>query len=128
MGVAAWLARAERDLGTAREVLESNPDAACNGAYYAMYYAARAALIEVGQTGRAEGKTHAGLIGAFNQFLVKPGHIAAEHGRAYAQVADHRLAADYELAELAGVTAGEVLERAEAFVAAVRRWVATRAD
>lgn len=128
MSDAAWIARGERSLETASLLLDIDPDGAANRAYYAMYYAARAALLTVGEVKRAEGKTHAGLISAFGEHLVKPGLISAEHGRALAQVADLRIAADYDVVETPGVDATEVVGRADAFVTAVREWMARQAE
>lgn len=128
MSAAAWIARGERSLETASLLLDIDPDGAANRAYYAMYYAARAALLTVGQVRRAEGKTHAGLISAFGEHLVKPGLIPAEHGRALAQVADLRLAADYDVVETPGVAVIEVVARADAFVTAVKDWMMEKSE
>ncbi|HYZ48090.1 MAG TPA: HEPN domain-containing protein, partial [Sphingomonas sp.] len=57
-----WIAQAERSLETAQLVLGTDPNAACSRAYYAMFYAARAALLRAGHAEQAMGKTHSGLI------------------------------------------------------------------
>jgi uncharacterized protein (UPF0332 family) len=70
------MAKARRPLKSARLVFsDGDPDSACNRAYYAMFNAARAALLAEGRTKEAVGKTHAGLIAAFALHLVKPGKI-----------------------------------------------------
>lgn len=119
MTPSAWLERSGRALATARRVLTDDPDAACSRAYYAMFYAARAALLHIGQADRAAGRTHGGMIAAFGEHLVKTGSIAVEHGRAFAQVADLRVAADYDVAEITAATAAKVVDRADGFVRAV---------
>lgn len=59
---------------------------ACNRAYYAMFDAARAALLTSGAPLSSEiGKTHSGLIHAFSQYLVKPGLVPKELGQSLAR-------------------------------------------
>lgn len=119
-----WLARSARELETSRSNLAMNPDAACSRAYYAMFYAARAGLIQVGQDG---GKTHSGLIAAFGKHLVMPGFVAAEHGRAFGIVADMRAAADYDGMDMSRAGAERAINQASVFVSAVKEWIAMRA-
>ena len=59
----------------ARALFDLNDvDGACNRAYYAMFDAARAALLASGAPVQPDiGKTHSGLIAAFGQHLVKNG-------------------------------------------------------
>jgi uncharacterized protein (UPF0332 family) len=57
-------------------------DGACNRAYYAIFDAAKAALLAV----RADVdpnsiKSHSRLISAFSLHVVKTGHLSADHGR-----------------------------------------------
>ena len=86
-----WLAKAERNLKTAQLILaDGDPDSACNRAYYCMFHAARAALLLVGEAERAMGKTHSGMVSAVGEYLVKPGHVAAEHGRNMARESNRR--------------------------------------
>ena len=61
---------------------DGDVDGACNRAYYAMFDAARAALLSVDAPMPIEfGKTHSSLIAAFGQHLVKPGRVSLECGR-----------------------------------------------
>lgn len=53
-------------------------DGACNRAYYAMFDAARAALLA---TGREADKTHQGVLLTFSDHLVKNGPLSKEIGR-----------------------------------------------
>ena len=56
-------------------------DGACNRAYYAMFDAARAALlIEEGDDSVLSIKTHSGLISTFGIRLVKSGKVSLELG------------------------------------------------
>ena len=86
---------------------------AVNRAYYAIFYAANALLATRGLS-RSK---HSGVIAAFRQHFVKPGHIETEYGQMYAQVMDDRHSGDYDV-----VTSIEP-ERAEADLAFARRFV-----
>ena len=90
--------KSDRALQSARLLLAGGDmDGACNRAYYAMFDAARAALIASGAAVEPEMlRTHSGLISAFSLHLVKPGRIALEHGRALNKVEGLRLIADYK--------------------------------
>lgn len=129
MSAQHWLARAGRTLRTASLVLEhGDPDGACSSAYYAMFYATRAALYHVGQPERAMGKTHAGMIAAFHQFLVQPGLIPVRFGRSLQHEFSRRLIADYEQGGLTDDVAAEAVAAASGFVAAMRALVTGLAD
>lgn len=93
-----------------------------------MHYAARAALIEQGFSEQAFSKTHSGLIGAFGDRIVQAGLIASEHGRALNLVERWRLRADYSAVAVSEETSKEAFARAEAFVDAVRNWLAAKQD
>lgn len=119
-----WLARAQRSLRSARLLLEDgDADRACNSAYYAMFYAVRAALIHVGQSERALGKTHSGMIAAFHQFLVATDLVDVRQGRALTTEFHRRLIADYEAEGLAPEAARSAIDSANDFVAAVEELV-----
>ena len=57
---------------------EGDADGACSRAYYAMFDAARAALLA---TGYDVGRTHRGVLAAFSDRLVKSGRMPKEMGR-----------------------------------------------
>jgi uncharacterized protein (UPF0332 family) len=78
------MAKARRAQVSAQRLLEDNDnDGACNRAYYAMFDAARAALIASKAPVPAEiAKTHSGLISDFSLHLVKTGLFPVELGRA----------------------------------------------
>ena len=83
MTAPALMAKARTAYESARALLErKDRDGACNRAYYAMFDAARAALLAT----KAEvtlnvGKTHSGVLTAFSQHLVKNGPVPHDIGR-----------------------------------------------
>jgi uncharacterized protein (UPF0332 family) len=115
------MAKANRALASAKLLLDSGDvDGACNRAYYAMFDAARGALLTVNAPVPSEvARTHSGLITAFSLHLVKPSLIAVEHGRALNKVEDLRLIADYKGDPVTLDNAAWTLEQAEKFLAAV---------
>jgi uncharacterized protein (UPF0332 family) len=94
-----YLNKAMRAIASARLLLDAGDvDGACNRAYYAMFDAAHAALLQVSADSKpAETKTHRGLIAAFGNHLVKPGILSVEFGKSLNQVERIRLLADYTL-------------------------------
>ncbi len=122
MTPAELMAKASRALASAQLLLDSGDvDGACNRAYYAMFDAARAALLWVRAPVPAEvARTHSGLITAFSLHVVKPGLVAIDHGRALNKVEDLRLIADYRSDPVTVENAAWALEQAQAFLAAVQ--------
>ena len=120
--VAALMTKAGRACSSARVLLElGDVDGACNRAYYAMFDAARAALLAFGAPVRPDiGKTHGGLISAFSNHLIKHGPVSKEMGRLLNRAEEIRLVADYKGDSVEWVDARELVEQAETFVAAVR--------
>ncbi len=102
-----------------------DPEGACNRAYYAMFDSARAALLHIAPH-FLEIKTHGGLISAFSQHLVKPGHISVELGKAINATEDMRMAADYKSEPIKSDSAMWAVGEAHRFVEAIRRFVALR--
>lgn len=117
------LAKAERACASARALLElGDVDGACNRAYYAMFDAARAALLVSGAPVRSDiGKTHGGLINAFSDHLVKPGRLSKDMGRSLKRAEETRLVADYRADSVEINDAQALLAQAEGFVAELRR-------
>lgn len=91
------LEKADRALVSADVLLrDGDAEGTCNRSYYAMFNAARAALILVGApTEVTEGKSHSGLHSAFNQYLVKPGHIPQALGAEFRRAERLRQISDY---------------------------------
>ena len=114
--------KAARAVTSAKLLLEvGDVDGACNRAYYAMFDAAKAALIWSGAPVEPTVvRTHSGLISAFSLYLVKTGHIAIEIGRSMNRVAEIRMIADYTGDEVTTDKAQSAITQADAFVGAVR--------
>ena len=81
----------------------------------------RAALLAAGAPVEPDiGRTHSGLIGAFSRHLVKNGPISKELGRLLNRAQEIRQVADYKGDSVELSDAQEMVEQAEAFVAATR--------
>jgi uncharacterized protein (UPF0332 family) len=97
---------------------------ACNRAYYAMFDAARAALLTCAQPVKFEAiKTHSGLITAVALHLIKPGRIPLQYGKSLRQADQIRLVADYSDEEPDRETASSSVGQAARFVEAVAGYV-----
>lgn len=116
------MAKADMACSSARALLDlGDPDGAANRAYYAMFDAARAALLASGAPVEPDiGRTHSGLIRAFGSFLVKNGPVSKEVGRLLNRAHEVRLVADYNGQSVEPADAQEMVEQAETFVAAMR--------
>ncbi|WP_020178251.1 HEPN domain-containing protein [Methylopila sp. M107] len=129
IGADDLMAKAERALATAVLVLaEGDPDAAAGRAYYAVFNAARAALARIADVDPETIKTHTGLIARFSEALIRTGSVAPEFGRTLAVLAKDRAIADYDGRVIDATKAAEDVERAEAFVAEVRRLLSAWSD
>ncbi len=118
MNVDDLMAKAAQAAESARTLLTiGDADGACNRAYYAMFDAARAALRAVGHD---VGKTHRGVLNAFNDLLVKDGPIPKEAGRLLKQAEAFRYVADYSDNAVNLADAHTMVEQAESFVMSVR--------
>lgn len=118
-----FIDKASRAASSAKLLLDAGDvDGACNRAYYAMFDAARAALIRCGAPVVSEvAKTHGGLIAAFSLHLVKTGRVPIEIGKALNRVAEIRLIADYSGDEVTAERAQWAVEQALVFVETMRR-------
>lgn len=114
----ALMSKAVRALESARLLLGSGDiDGACNRAYFAMFDAAKAALIElVPGIDPALAKTHSGLISAFSLHLVKGGGLPVEMGRSLNRAHETRQIADYTGNEVSLEQAKVLVEQASLFV------------
>lgn len=117
--VTRWLSLADDELQVAADNLElGHLRVVVSRAYYAMFYAATAAL---GHEGLWR-NTHQGVISAFGERFVKPGYVEPEYGRLLHSAFSARLRGDYE----PGVAFDEayireLIDDATDFVARVRR-------
>lgn len=91
-------------------------DGACNRAYYAMFDAARAALLSIGDDSVLTIKTHSGLISSFSLKLVKVGRVPLELGKSLNKVEDLRLIGDYKGDLVEEVDAAWAVQQATIFV------------
>ena len=99
-----------------------DPDGACNRAYYAMFDAARSALLASGAPVEPEvARTHNGLISAFSLHLVKTGRVPVELGRSLNKVEDLRLIADYKGDPIGKDEAAWAVSQAQTFVQAMQK-------
>ncbi|MCD8514039.1 MAG: HEPN domain-containing protein [Nitrincola sp.] len=112
------IVKAKTAHNSARTLLDvGDVDGATNRAYYAMFDAARAALIISGASvGQDIGRTHSGLIGAFGNHLVKNGPLSKEVGRLLNRAHEVRLVADYNDDSVQLTDAEEVVKQAEYFI------------
>ena len=93
---------------------------ACNRAYYAMFDAARAALLACGiDESTVNTKTHSGLISKFSLELVKSGQVSVELGKSLNKVEDLRLMADYKGDAVLEEDAAWAVNQADIFVEAL---------
>ena len=112
------LAKAIQAAASAKLLLDAgDADGACNRAYYAMFDAARAALLASGAPVPAEiAKTHSGLISAFSLHLVKSGRVPVEFGKTLNKAEELRLIADYKGDPIENDAASWVVSEAHSFV------------
>lgn len=115
------MAKADRRLTAARHSVDAgDSEAAVSSAYYAMLYAAHAALSERD----LHAKTHGGTWSLFSQTFVVPGSLDPELGRLGPVTQHAREQADYEAEDFTVDDARSILDDAERFVAAVRAMLA----
>ena len=118
MNAVELMVKARRALASAQKLLQDDDgDGACNRAYYAMFDAARAALIASKAPVPPEiAKTHSGLISAFSLHLVKPNLFPVDLGRSLNKAEDLRLVADYKGDSIDAEEAIWVVQAAQAFI------------
>jgi uncharacterized protein (UPF0332 family) len=115
-----WLLRAKRGIESAKLLIDAEDyDAACSRAYYAINYAARAALLYVDKEEASLGKTHRGIVANFSNDIVKSGYLPIELNKIFGREEKRRLIADYQASGLEKAEADEALANARIFVLAV---------
>lgn len=114
------LAKAQRAIGAAETLLESDhTEFAAGRAYYAMFYVAEALLHEKGLRFRKHGGVH----GAFGEHFVKTSVFDPKYHRWLLDAFDQRLLGDYSIE--ATVTASEVtdmINHAQEFLQEAQRY------
>ncbi|TDA67818.1 MAG: HEPN domain-containing protein [Clostridia bacterium] len=120
------LALAREVLADAQKLFQAHgsPRSIVNRSYYAMFYAALAVLATIDQ-GSAK---HSGVIGLFDRHFVKTGLFPKELSKALHRAFDLRQQGDYGEATVAVdiEDATELLESAQAFVAAMQGYVGNK--
>ena len=116
------MAKARTAAESARLLLQSGDlDGACNRAYYAVFDAARAALMaSKASTETEKARTHGGLISAFSLHLVKSGILPVALGRTFNRLHEIRLIADYSGDPVERDLVESALEEAAGFVDAIQ--------
>lgn len=122
------LQKADRAIASARLLLDAGDyEGACNRAYYAMFDAAKAALLALVPDIPAHiGKTHSGLISAFGLHLVKTGILPLDTGRTFNRAFEMRQVADYTGDDLEEADVAWLLAQATDFLAEIKAILATR--
>ncbi|HLA08826.1 MAG TPA: HEPN domain-containing protein [Anaerolineales bacterium] len=93
-----------------------------NRAYYAMFYAALALLVTIGQ----ESSKHQGVLALFDQHFIKPKILPKEMGKFLHHAFDTRQIGDYEEeAELTKEQAFQILESAIQFINSIEEKLST---
>lgn len=114
----ALMAKAMQAGASAKVLLDTgDADGACNRAYYAMFDAARAALLA---SGAEIGKTHKGVLNTFSDRLIKSGPIEKEMGRLLKHAETFRYVADYEGGSVDLSDAQDMVKQSKIFVSAMR--------
>lgn len=118
----ALMQKADTACASALTLLElGDVDGASNRAYYAMFDAARAALLTSGAPVAPDiGRTHSELIGAFGNFMVKPGWVSKDLGRLLNRAHEIRQIDDYNGESVELSDAALLVQQAHAFVTAMR--------
>lgn len=116
------LTKARRASASAALLLgDGDINGACNRAYYAMFDAARAALLAAGApVDPNRVRTHNGVIAAFGLHLVKTGKLQPELGRALNRAQEIRQVADYTGENVDEELALWVVEQSERFIEAMQ--------
>lgn len=121
-GEDALLARSGTELDAAKLLAEAGFAAqAVSRAYDAAFYAAEAALLELGETR----SRHSGVIAGFMQLVVAEGGDPGA-GELLRSLFDRRGQADYSAAPVPAAEAGRAIVDAATVVDAVRQWLGDR--
>jgi uncharacterized protein (UPF0332 family)/DNA-binding CsgD family transcriptional regulator len=110
--------KARRALGAVRVTLDiGDGDAAVNRAYYAMFYAATAALVSVGE----RPKTHHGTCLRFQLHFIRSGRLEATIGRMLIRARNLRLRSENEAVSVDSHAISNLSADAERFVNSVEK-------
>jgi uncharacterized protein (UPF0332 family) len=111
--------QAERSFRSSAVLLDDGDiNGSVNRLYYALFHAARAALIS--ESDAELPRSHAGLIAAFGARLVKSGKMDVALGKLFNRIEHERLLADYSGDVTDPVELRQLITLGESFLAAVR--------
>lgn len=121
MSVGDFLTRAATYLESAELLLgHGDAESSVSRSYYAMFFAAEAALM----TKQLAFSSHKGVIAGFGEHFVRPGVFPSTMGRDLARAQDKRLIGDYDATpRIARDDAAETLRQAREFVERVAAYV-----
>jgi uncharacterized protein len=110
------------ELEAARKLVESGfPRQAISRAYYAAFYAARAALDAAGERSP---KTHSGMRSRFSDLSRSTPALGSDVGRALSQLGTDRTEADYDEPTMTAEEANDAIDKAQHVVDVVERAIA----
>ncbi len=113
------IALSREELDAARNLVDRGfPRQAISRAYYAAFYAARAALEA---TGEPSPKTHSGMRSRFSDLARSTPSIGPEVGRALSQLGTDRAEADYDEPTITIEEANDAIAKAERVVEVIER-------
>jgi uncharacterized protein (UPF0332 family) len=117
-----FLGKAEEAVAAAEELLEKTRlDSAASRAYYAVFHAARAAVIAAGLSSPDRQWSHEAIQGGFAQLVnrrkIYPSQLLSD----LTHLLNMRLLADYGLPSVSSRQARDVVKKARHFVAVVSR-------
>ncbi len=114
------LQKAHRSLAATRHLLEGGfHGESASRSYYAMFYAAEAALLSEGITA----STHSGVHRMFGKHFIKTGVLPAQLSTHLGQVFKARQSADYGNAQTVRENAAEAMQKAASFVEHVEAYL-----
>jgi len=115
-------ALSREELDAARNLVDSGfPRQAISRAYYAAFYAARAALEAAGEPSP---KTHGGMRSRFSDLARSTPSIGPEVGRALSQLGTDRTEADYDEPTITTEEADDAIAKAQQVVDVIERAIA----
>jgi uncharacterized protein (UPF0332 family) len=121
IAIRAWLTLADEKIEVAQKLLDLGYfDDAASRAYYAMFYAAKAALLSID----VETKSHAGVLNQFSQHFVKSGQLDKKYGRMLALVMQIRETSDYNPEiSVSRENAAAIIADAQTFVVEIKTFL-----
>ncbi len=119
--IKAYMQQAQHMLIVSRDNLQNGHyGTSVNRSYYALFYAASALLLSVGESR----KSHYGLMNAFRQQFIKTGKWPVEFSDLYGDLIEDREISDYAVfVPISQEDAQTNLEKARRFVTQAEKWL-----